>query len=227
MLSLFIRTMLVILTTLPLCSMVSAELVERKDPLFRIEADLLEQGQVHYSFHQIKATTIQKKLPEFVELDGAKLLEREGATIQIVKMAYVVDKAVGYFSAEHLSEPAWLKKVFNAEVTKNENEQLHVPGRGKLKIYVDSDDISSIKHSRFVHAVTQSKKLDPISLSSFSTLVRHLDHSVHIANHISLSPRKTLIVSYELSVVKKAKDTNKERLSFVKEAEAMLARTYP
>lgn len=227
MLRWFARTLTLFLLTLPLAATVSAQMTERRDPLFRVEPDLLEKGEVHFSFYQLKASTIQKKLPEFVELDGARFLDLEGATLQLTKVAYLVNKPAGFFSSTQLTDAAWLKTLLGSEVTSLKGDNYETKSRGKMRVYFDSDDLSTVQSSRFVHAVTQSKKLDPITLSGFSTVVMHSADSVEIHNHVPYSPKKTLIVSYQLSVVKKDVEAKKQRLDFIKETEARLVRAYP
>jgi len=220
------RTLLLFILTLPLAPSVSAQMTERRDPVFRIETDLLEKGEVHYSFHQVKAQQIQKHLPEFVELDGAKLFEREGATFELAKVAYVVNKPAGFFSSTQMTDATWLATLLGKSVRLVKEDHFEVDSIGKMRVYFDSDDLSSVQNSRFVHSVTQSKKLDPIALSGFSTVVLHSQDHVEIHNHVPFSPLKTLVISYHISVVKKS-DVKKQRLAFIKETEARLSRAYP
>ncbi len=202
-------------------------MTERRDPVFKVEPDLLEKGEVHFSFYQLKASTIQKKLPEFVELDGARFLDKEGATLQLTKLAYIVNKPAGFFSSTQMTDAAWLQTLLGGPVKSLTEDNYETKARGKLRVYFDSDDLSNVQSSRFVHAVSQSKKLDPITLSGFSTVVMHSADSVEIHNHVPFSPLKTLVVSYQLSVVKKNVDAKKQRLDFIKETEARLVRAYP
>lgn len=227
MLRWFTRTLTLFVLTLPLAATVSAQMTERKDPAFKVEPDLLEKGQVHFSFYQLKASTIQKKLPDMVELDGARFLEKEGATVQLTKLAYLVDKPAGFFSSTQMTDAKWLQTLLGSSVSLIKDDNYQTKSRGKMRVYFDSDDLSTVQNSRFVHAVTQSKKLDPIALSGFSTVVMHSQDAVEIQNHIPFSPKKTLIVSYQLSVVKKDGNAEKQRLDFIKETEARLVRAYP
>jgi hypothetical protein len=222
----FKRTLLFFVLTLPIAQAVSAKMTDRRDPLFRIEPDLLERGDVHYSFYQLPATTVQKKLPEFVDLDGLKLLEREGVTVQVVKLAYVVNKPAGFFSATQVTDPNWVETLLGHKVTQITEGHYQVPG-DKFHVYYDSDDMTSVKNSRIVHAVTQSKKLDPIASSGFSTVILHNSDMLQVDNHVPLSSKKTLVVSYQLSVVKKSDETKAQRANFLKETRARLARAYP
>jgi hypothetical protein len=174
----------------------------------------------------LPATTVQKKLPEFVDLDGLKLLDREGATVQVVKLAYVVNKPAGFFSATQVTDPAWVETLLGHRVKQITEGHYQIPG-DKFHVYYDSDDLTSVKNSRIVHAVTQSKKLDPISLSGFSTVVLHNSDMLQVDNHVPLSPKKTLVVSYQIAVVKKDISSKAQRANFLKEIRARLARAYP
>lgn len=222
----FKRTMLFFVLTLPLAQAVSAKMTDKRDPLFRIEPDLLERGEVHYSFYQLPATTVQKKIPEYVDLDGLKLLEREGVTVQVVKLAYAVNKPAGFFSSTQVTDPTWVEKLLGHKVTPIAEGHFQIPG-DKFHVYYDSDDMTSVKNSRIVHAVTQSKKLDPISLSGFSTVIFHSSDMLQVDNHVPLSSKKTLVVSYQLAVVKKELEAKEQRANFLKETRARLARAYP
>ena len=221
------RTTTVFVLTLPLAATVSAQMTERRDPVFKVEPDLLEKGEVHFSFYQLKGSTIQKKLPEFVELDGARFLEKEGVTLQLTKLAYIVNKPAGFFSSTQMTDAAWLQTLMGGPLKRLTEDNYETKARGKMRVYFDSDDLSTVQSSRFVHAVSQSKKLDPITLSGFSTVVMHSADSVEIHNHVPFSPLKTLVVSYQLSVVKKNVEAKKQRLDFIKETEARLVRAYP
>ncbi|MFP5458550.1 MAG: hypothetical protein ACLGG7_07440 [Bacteriovoracia bacterium] len=220
------RTILFLLATLPLAQAVSARMTDRRDPLFRIETEQLEKGEVHYAFYQLDASTIQKKLPEFVDLDGLRFLEREGVTVQIVKLAYVVNKPAGFFSDAQMKDPRWVSLVLGAQVSQISEGHYQV-GPEKFHVAYDSDDLTSVRNSRIVHAVTQSKKLDPIALSSFSTVVLHSSDMLQVDNHVPLSTKKSLVVSYQLTVVKKKTSAKKQRASFLEATRARLARTYP
>jgi hypothetical protein len=126
-----------------------------------------------------------------------------------------------------MTDATWLQTLTGGAVKGLGDDNFQTKARGKMRVYYDSDDLSSVQSSRFVHAVSQSKKLDPITLSGFSTVVMHSADSVEIHNHVPFSPLKTLVVSYQLSVVKKDVAAKKQRLDFVKETEARLARAYP
>lgn len=221
------RTLLFFLFSLATSTSVSATMSERRDTVFKIETDLLEQGEVHYFFRQLPADMIQKKLTDFVELDAARLLEKEGATIQVSKLAYVVNKPAGFFSAEQTADAAWLTKLLGVSAKQLKEGVYQVEELGQLKVLFDSDDLSTVRNSRFVHAVTQSRKLDPIALSGFSTVVFHTENSVQLDNHVSLSPKKTLVITYQLRVVKNETDAKAAKEQFIKQIEAKLVRAYP
>lgn len=221
-----IRSILLLGLCLSYASGTEARTVDRQDPLFRIEADLLDFGELHFAYHQIQAKDMAKLYPEVVELDGAKLRKNSAANLAISKTSYIVNKPAGFFSSVQMSSPEWLQKILGLKLEKK-SEDVFTSPEGELKVYVDSDDLSSVKNSAFIHAVTQSKKLDTLSLSASSTVVYHGTEWMQIDNYIPYSPKRTLVISYRLEIVQKTESRKAQRLEFIKDLEARLSRAYP
>jgi len=125
-----------------------------------------------------------------------------------------------------MSSPEWLQKILGMTLEKKV-EDVFSSSEGDIKIYVDSDDLSSVKNSAFIHAVTQSKKLDTLSLSASSTVVYHGPEWMQIDNYIPYSPKKTMVISYRLEIVQKTESKKAQRLEFIKNLEARLSQAYP
>jgi hypothetical protein len=92
--------------------------------------------------------------------------------------------------------------------------KITVPGKDgysyKMKTYFDSDEVSTLPHSKAVRAVAEIKKLDVISQSAASTIFREFtDFSKYtiggsqVTTIIPLKENKTLIINYSLTAVKK------------------------
>ncbi|MBY0517868.1 MAG: hypothetical protein K2P81_13240 [Bacteriovoracaceae bacterium] len=222
-----IKTFVLSTLLISFSSIAYAQFTDKKDPLFKVEADLLSEGEVHFSQYTMKGSTLEKELPEIIELDAGKFLNQEGATIELAKTAYVVNKPVGFFSTEQMSDPKWLSQITGSELKKTENGDFVNQKKEEVKVFFDSDDLSNLKSSKVVHSISQSKKLDPIALSGFSTVLIQMKKSIQIFNHIPLSPSKTLIISYQLSVVEKSISGQGSRKKFLKDTEARLKATYP
>jgi hypothetical protein len=222
----FIRSILLLSLCLSYAKGTEARTVDRKDPLFRIEADLLDFGELHFAYHQIGAKDLAKLYPELVDLDGAKLRKNRSANVAISKTSYIVNKPAGFFSSVQMSSPEWLQKILGMTLEKKV-EDVFSSSEGDIKIYVDSDDLSSVKNSAFIHAVTQSKKLDTLSLSASSTVVYHGPEWMQIDNYIPYSPKKTMVISYRLEIVQKTESKKAQRLEFIKNLEARLSQAYP
>ncbi len=222
----FIRSIFLLTLCLSYASGTEARTVDRKDPLFRIEADLLDFGELHFAYHQIQAKDLSKYYPEFVDLDGAKLRKNSHSPIAISKSSYIVNKPAGFFSSVQMSSAEWLQKILGMRLEKKE-EDVFSSSQGEIKIYVDSDDLSSVKNSAFIHAVTQSKKLDTLSLSASSTVVYHGPEWMQIDNYIPYSPKRTMVISYRLEIKQKTESKKAQRLEFIKDLEARLSRAYP
>lgn len=203
-----------------------AQMIERSDPFFRVESYPLEQGEIHYSFKQLDAAKALKLIPDIADLDGERLLQKEGAIVEVSKLAYVVNKPVGFFSSTQILNVEWLKVIFGEEYLKK-SENVFKNQNNQLKIYFDSDDLSSIQSSRSIHAVTQSKKLDPISLSAFSTVIFQAKDWTQIDNHISLTAKKTIVVSYRIKLINSLEDKAKKRSDFLEEIKSRLIKAYP
>ena len=221
-----LRSLILLSFCLSYASGSEARTVDRKDPLYRIEADQLDFGELHLAYHQVQSQDLSRLYPEFVDLDGSKLRLKKNETFAIAKVSYIVNKPAGFFSSTQMSSPEWLKKVLGLPLQKNQ-ENVFTSSQGDIKIYVDSDDLSSVKNSAFIHAVTQSKKLDTLSLSASSTVVYHAPTWMQIENFIPYSPKRTLVISYRLEIVKNNKSKKMQRLEFIKDLEARLSRSYP
>jgi hypothetical protein len=203
-----------------------AKMTEQSDLLFRVNTDLLSEGVVHYSFAVATPQLVREKIPDVIELDGGRILQQSTERVTIAKLAYVVDKPAGFFSEQQLNDPLWLGKLFGMNVTRI-SEGLFKTSSQKFQIYFDSDDLSSVRTSRFVHSVAQSKKLDPIVLGSFSTVVFHSADRVQVDNHVPLSPRKTLVVSYVVARVAGSAKLGQLHREFVLSTQERLIRAYP
>lgn len=222
----FIRSILLLSLCLSYASGTKARTVDRKDPLYRIEADLLDFGELHFAYHQIAARDLAKLYPELLDLDGAKLRMNPTANLSISKTSYIVNKPAGFFSSVQMLSPQWLQKILGMTLDKKA-EDVFSSRTGDIKIYVDSDDLSSVKNSAFIHAVTQSKKLDTLSFSASSTVVYHGHEWMQIENYIPYSPKRTMVISYRLEVVQKTGSKKAQRLEFIKNLEARLSQAYP
>lgn len=201
-------------TALLASSRTTCAMTEQKDLLFPINGDALLAGGVHYAYVVAAPRTLREKLPEVLDLDGGHVIKGSRQRVAVAKLAYVVDRPVGFFSEQQLTDARWLEKLFG------------VAG-ARQQVYFDSDDLSSLRTSRFVHAVAQSKKLDPVALGSFSTVVFHDRGRVQVDNHVPLSPRKTLVISYVVARVAGSAPLGQLRREFVRSTQERLIRAYP
>ncbi len=197
----YLPKVLALLLVLSPLSAYATRVVQQREPIFPVNTDKLLQGEVHYSRLGGTAEALAKYdgLPE---LDGAGLLEA-GQRYVYTKTAFVVDKPVGFFNHTQLVDERWVARFHTGRLTR-QSEGMYRHEGGELHIDFDSDDLSSVRRPRVMHAISQSRRLDPVSASSFSAVtmletdprLRPLAFSV--ANHVSLSPTKTLVVVYSL-----------------------------
>lgn len=221
-----LRSLILLSLCLSYTTGTEARTVDRKDPLYRIEADQLDFGELHIAYHQLQAQDLHTIYPEFVDLDGSKLRLEKNQTLSLSKISYIVNKPAGFFTSVQMSSPKWLQKVLGLKLEKKIDD-VFTSSQGDIKVYVDSDDLSSVKNSAFIHAVTQSKKLDTLSLSASSTVIYHAPKWTQIENFIPYSPKRTLVISYRLEIVENNKNKKTQRLEFIKDLEARLSRAYP
>ena len=217
-----IRLFVLLMVSLPAI----AQMTDKINPTFNVDPEVLKNGEVHYFVGHYDRAGL-KKLRDFSKLDGGRLLKRKGVRVELSKLAYLVNRPAGFFSSTQMTDAQWLGTFLGTNVKPLQEDTFETQSRGKMRVYFDSDDLSSVRSSRFVHAVSQSKRLDPIALGGFSTVVLHSANQVEIHNHIPYTPKQTLVVSYYLKAVSEKADVNKLRLDFTKETEARLIRSYP
>lgn len=215
-------------------SNIYAAAVEQKELNFKIMTHELLNNEVHYSFALLKPRDLIDQYPDIYELDSLRIIKNPKVRVAVSKSSYVVDQAVGFFDHEKMDQENFVAHIMgNQKVSKlsPQTYQVTVPNsRGfqyVMKSYFDSDDISSLPHSKIIRAVTASKRLDVISQGANSTYFREyfkfsrdILGGVNVMSFIPLKEKKTLIISYSLTVVLGTNGNGKElKKSFSSEAE--------
>lgn len=216
-----------------------AAVVSQSSASFQIDAEKLLNREVHAFVEFTEPKALREKFPVFSDMDALRLADEENVRLMVSKLAYVVDRPVSFFNDQQVMNPKWLAHTHPGQKYKKADENSFIAtsseGKHHLDVFFDSDDISNVERSRVIHAVTQSKKLDTLSGSSFSTTCLLLHHSttrkageVSVTNYISLNSRKTLVITYAITALSKGKSqesTEKVRGDFMKEAPALVQRT--
>jgi len=219
-----------------LSATVQATVTEQKDLNFKIKSIELFKGDVHYSFETFTPSAFKKKHPEFLDLDSLAMLKVKDATILMSKLAYVVNKPVGFFDHEHMSNENFVHHIMGNQHVKKLSPNtfmITIPGVHeedyKMKSFFDSDDLSTLPNSRVIQAVRATKQLDVISQGASSTVVREMTQyslpiigTVNLISYIPLKENKTLVITYYLMGLKpRAAGDPDLKKNFLKEAKGL------
>jgi len=175
-------------------------------PFFLVQTELLEKGEVHFHGHSLSLKQLTEQFPDWLELDGARVLETPDGDIHAGKWAQMIERPVGFFNEKRMLDQAWLERLLNVgkltRVDENSFKGSDAQGDFELEVFFDSDDMSNLQNGRLIRSLGHSKKLDPISggaaASICLSLKRRRSAELTLINYISLSSRKTLEVGYYL-----------------------------
>jgi hypothetical protein len=208
-------TLLITLVALP--TPVYAEMVDQKKLMFDIKPDALLKGDIHYSFSLSSARELLDSAPDLQDLDASGIFKDQDTKILFNKIAYIVKKPVGFFDHKQVIAPDYLKHVMKGqEVVALKEGSFKITTSGvmgysyKLDLFYDSDDVSTLPQKRATQVVTNSKRFDVISQSAHSSIYRELTefskytkNAISITHHIPMTDSKTLVITYNISAVKK------------------------
>lgn len=226
----------IFLLSLPLASAVSAKGIKQQEFNFKVEAQKLIAGDLHYSFHLVTPRKLIEQIPMASDLDSLSLLQEDDVKIMLTKTAFIINKPVGFFDNEHIRNEKVVSHLMGEQSLIPMDPvtyKVSVPGEMKhsykMRSYFDSDDISTLPNSRIIQAVAAAKKMDVLSQSSSSMVLKEYTHytdyltgGVKISSFITLQEGSTLVITYGLTAVKKAY-ANELMLEggFVEESEAI------
>jgi hypothetical protein len=211
------KIILILLLNLVTSPFVFANAIEQKDLRFVPQIEQLFKGEAHYAMEIVKFGELSKKYPDFYELDSLGLIKPGKTRFALAKSAFIVDRPIGFFDHETMNDERFVSHLLGEQQVKKISKgifKVNVPApidhSYTMKSYYDSDEISSLPNSKVIRAVATAKKLDVISISSASTIFREFtDYSkyslggIQISSFIPLNERKTLIVTYYLSAIKR------------------------
>jgi hypothetical protein len=193
-----------------------AKLVEQTDLNFKVKSEELMKGDVQYSFNLIKPKKLIKQFPEFHDLDSLSLLNEKGVVMQVSKVAYVINKPIGFFDHQHMVDENYMGHLLGRKDLQKIDEnsfqvkETKLQNNYKMKLYFDSDDVSTLSNSRAIQAVSAAKKLDVIAQSAPSTVFSEMTHfskfyqgAVNVISYTPLKENKTLLIIYRMTAVRK------------------------
>lgn len=230
-----LKILTVLLFTFSFHPEAGADVIEQKDLNFEVNTSTMGKD-VHFSFAQLKVSTLMENYPELAKLDSQKLLKNKDAFIVLSKVAYLVTKPIGFFDHATLSQEKFIKSTLGDQVVKKITEDtFYVSSKAKngisykLKTYFDSDEVSTLPHAKVNEAVAAFKKLDVISQSASSIMFREMSQfsgyawgAINVSAFIPLLEERTLVISYYLTAVKKESANKKQARADLKEEFAAL-----
>jgi hypothetical protein len=192
--------------------------LEQREFNFKIDAEKLLSGDVHYSYHLLSPRKTLERFPLAADLDSLSLLQERNVHIMLTKKAYVVKRPVGFYDNDHIKNKDYMKHIMGQQELREIDPvtyKVRVPGKNghtyKIKSYFDSDDISTLPSSRIIQAVSAIKRMDVLSQSASSIILKeYTDYSdylvggTEISSYITLKENSTIIITYNISAVRNA-----------------------
>jgi len=183
-----------------------AETLKQKNLNFGIDAAKIYNGDILYSARLVDQEKFTTKYKKITPLDVQGIRKEKDRKILIIKSAFMVKVAPGFFNQQNLLDKKLIAHLQEgARVTEVADDQFQIKSKGMefiKKIYFDSDDITSVGSKKLSLAVKTVKEIDVISQSAFATLVEEdgtsKDGGVIIQSFVPLKKDKTLIIRYEL-----------------------------
>jgi hypothetical protein len=232
----FLKTLSIFILNLFWAIPTYAQLVDQQDLHFKVQTEKLLQGQIHYAFRMMEPRELAEKHPFLYELDSLSFLQEGQTKVIVSKVSYIVNKASGFFDHENSVNENFVARTMGQQEVKKigpHSFQIKVPGQNsysyKMRTYYDSDDITTLPNSKITQAVLASRKMDVISQSASSTIFKEFtDFSkytvggVSVTAYVPLKEEKTLVITYQLTGVKKYYALEKLiRDNFLKEISAV------
>ena len=178
----------------------------QKSLQFDIDTAKIYAGDILYSARLIDQKKFKEKYKKLSPIDVLGIRKEKDRKIMILKSAFMVKVAPGFFNQENLLDEKFISHLQgDAKVTPLSDDKFKISSKGSQftkTIYFDSDDISSVDSKKFSQAVKAAKEIDVITQSSIATLVEEDGDSknggVIIQSFVPLKKDKTLIIRYEL-----------------------------
>ncbi len=205
----------VFFVNLALSLAVSATTKEQTALHFPINADELLKGEIHFFFEILTPKQLAVQQSEFIELDSLGLSRKKDIAIIASKHAYIIKKPAGFFDDQQLSEKKYISHIMKGHTVKKSEEATYrvTTSAGpafKMRLFFDSDDVSTIPNAKVVRAVNAVKKFDVISKGA--SIIMFIEKTgvsndgkggVSVSSFIPLNEKKTLVVTHSLHAIDK------------------------
>jgi hypothetical protein len=183
-----------------------AETLKQKSLNFKIDAAKIYSGDILFSARLVDQEKFKTRYKKINPLDVQGIRKEKNRKILIIKSAFMVKVAPGFFNQQNLLDTKFIAHLQEgAKVTEVSDDQFKIKSKSIdfiKKIYFDSDDITSVGTKKLSLAVKTVKEIDVISQSSFATLVEEdgtsKEGGIIIQSFVPLKKDKTLIIRYEL-----------------------------
>lgn len=189
-----------------------AQPLEQKNLIFNFDANSLKKSDISYSMKLLTPEKLKERYPQLVSLDASGLLENKESKVLVSKFVYIVNKPASFFNYHQMVDVNFIKHQYNERKISaiDENSfKSDTQDKFRLDVYYDSDDINYTKKSLVVNAITESKKIDPLSIGSSASVFRHFTYpeslvseNSSLTNYVSISASKTLVIEYTLASIK-------------------------
>lgn len=225
---------LILITTINLivCSPTYAAAIEQKGMDFQINTNDLMKGNTHYRIETLGPREFATKYPLIFELDSLSLASEADVKIVVEKSVSIVDKPVGFFEEQQMTDEKYLSHVLgDQKVKKISPDTFSIKDHDvqyKMRIFFDADDVSTLPNSKVIRAVTAAKKLDVIAQSASTIMFtektnfsKRIEGEIAVSSFIAMKENKTLVITYKLIGLGKEVDGKRLRQDFLKETEAI------
>lgn len=189
-----------------------AQSLEQKELNFKVNAEVMLKGELHFSFQVISPDGLLKELPPVQEFDSLGILKDKKASLLVNKFSYVVKKPVGFFDQRTLEDEKYVSAVLSpAKARKLSASEflISVPGANpyqyRLINYFDSDDITTASNSMVVKSVTAIKKMDVLVQSASSIYFHETTNyslmargGLKLEAYIPLKEERTLVIGFQV-----------------------------
>jgi hypothetical protein len=153
------------------------------------------------------------------QIDTLGLVKKPDVKILLSKIVYVINKPIGFFDHKQMVDEKFighLNKGSKLKALSEESFDVRGPSSYNfgLKVYYDSDDVSTLPDANAIKAVTAARKLDIISQSSSAVMMKEYSNFskfqegvVVVTSFIPLKENKTLAITYHVAAVRKSSIT--------------------
>jgi|GEM_PF-5969810 len=203
------KKMSFLFTTLLLCQITNAEIIQLKDHTSQVGVAKLKSNQVALFSKVYSPAEFKKDFGKYKKLDSLKFSQSKQPLL-VIKSINVIKKPVGFFDSKQFARLDFMQALYPGLKVEKDSDSLFVmkdPVTNQKYVelyqYYDSDDMTDLPHEASLGAVASLKDKDTITLSSFMTLYREFKlpqerqlQSFSLSSFMSYTQDRTIVVSY-------------------------------